>query len=132
MKLNATILIAMFLALSGFTWGSSEEDPKSKSNTSSAYSSNAPTTSSYSRKTKTASSKKSMTSLDFPTTSAPAVSGAGDQRANAVRILTAGDEATRKARLESLTRLAKAVAAKKRAQEAQVVTDNRGQSSYQY
>ena len=71
MKLNVTILIAMFLALSGFTWGSSEEDPKSKSNTSSAYSSNAPTTSSYSKKTKTTSSKKSTTSLDFPTTSAP-------------------------------------------------------------
>ena len=60
------------------------------------------------------------------------MSGSGDQRANAVRILTAGDEATRKARMESLTRIAKAVAAKNRAQEAQVVADDPSQGSYQY
>jgi hypothetical protein len=133
MKLNATILMVMFIALSGFTWGSSEEDSKSKNNSSSAYSNNAPMPSSYNKKTKTASSKSSMTSsVTSKSTYSPMASGSGDQRANAVRILTAGDEATRKARMESLTRIAKAVAAKKRTQETQLVKDNSSQSSYQY
>ncbi len=119
MKLNAAILMVMFLALSGFTWGS-EDDKKTKD----AYG----TASSASTTTK-ATKKKSNPSMSNSSRATNAPVSSGEQRANAVRILTSGDEATRKARLESLTRLARSLAAAKQAKAAQ---NTAAKASYQY
>lgn len=118
MKINAAILMVMFLALSGFTWGASDDSKSTKSND--PYSTSSSNYSSSSKKKKSSYSTQSKrVSVEAPSmanASSYVPSSSPDQRAQAVRILTAGDEATRKARMESLSRIARAMAAKKQAE----------------
>lgn len=119
MKLNLTVLMAMFLALSGFTWGSDAETKSSSAATATV------------NKAKTVATS-SMTKSYAPSSSnygSASSSSAVNDRATAIRILTAGDEATRKARLESLTRVARAMSAKKAQVTPQATTKKK---SYQY
>jgi hypothetical protein len=123
MKFTASFLMVMFLALSGFTWGSSDSEKKV---TNDAYNtaSSAVATASTSMK-KNSSFSSSADSYSAPSTTAQsnyAPAASKDQRANAIRILTAGDDATRKARIESLTRIAKSLAAAKQAKAGQATT----------
>ncbi len=125
MKFNAAILMVLFLALSGFTWGSSDDEKKVSNDPYSSTSSTSAKKTTKKMKKNYASSMSSNTSQStYTPAAAPAASG--DQRANAIRILTAGDEATRKARMDSLTRLAKSLSAAKQAQASQ----NSNSSSY--
>jgi|GEM_PF-4103520 len=127
MKINATLLMVMFFALSGFTWGSSD-DSKSTA-TSSKKSSNSSTMSTKKPSSSYGSSSKrvSVPAPSMSNASSYTPTSSGDQRAQAVRILTSGDEATRKARMESLSRIARSMAAKKQAD-----AQKAAQSQYQY
>ena len=116
MKLNLTVLMAMFLALSGFTWGSDAETKSSSASTATV------------NKAKTIATS-SMTKSYAPAKSASGATTSGSDRATAIRILTSGDEATRKARLDSLTRVARAMSAKKAQVTPQAATKKK---SYQY
>lgn len=111
MKFNGMILAAMFLALTGFTWGS---DDSVKSKTTEAQSAVTATTTTAAKKV----SSYMGSSASASTSSSYQPAAGKDQRANAVRILTAGTEAERKARLESLTRIAKSMSARKQNQSA--------------
>ena len=115
MKINMALLMVMFLALSGFTWGSSDDSKSTKSNDPYA-SSNYAATSTKKKSSASSSSKRvSVPAPSMSNTSSYTPSSSPDQRAQAVRILTSGDEATRKARMESLSRIARSMAAKKQA-----------------
>ncbi len=112
MKFQPVVLLAVWVALSGFTWGSSDSQKTTsakKTVTAKKVSSNVKPASAPVRKTtQTAMTYSNSAYVPAPTT---------DNRAAAVRVLTAGDEATRKARLESLSRIAKSLAAAKQAQQ---------------
>ncbi len=107
MKFQAVFLLAMVVALSGFTWGSAESEKATVKKTSQVAKKE---TATVKKASQTASTYSSAASAYVP---APST----DNRASAVRVLTAGDDATRKARLESLARIAKSLSAAKQARE---------------
>ncbi len=95
MKMNTTILVALFFIVTGFTWGESKETSYPSSN------------------------KKTVNSAMTPNYSgSTTVANSPEQRASALRTLASGDEATRKARLASLTRIGAAMS-KRRQQQTQ-------------
>lgn len=107
MKFQAFFMLAMVVALSGFTWGSAEDQKTTTKKTSAQVKQEVKKQ--VASVNKTASTYSSSAYVPAPTT---------DNRASAVRVLTAGDEATRKARLDSLARIAKSLSASKAARES--------------
>ncbi len=103
MKFQAVFLLAMVVALSGFTWGSAESEKATAKKTSQTVKKEP-----VKKAAQTVSTYSNSNYIPAPTM---------DNRASAVRVLTAGDDATRKARLESLARIAKSLSAAKQARE---------------
>ncbi len=102
MKFKVAGLLLACVLLSGFTWGSDDEKkPSSTTKTTSS--------SSYSAKPAGSVSRSSVPSSSVENT---------NNRASAIKILTQGTEAERKARMDSLSRIAKSVAEAKKRQNA--------------